>query len=110
MIPKAARRGFDEALRAQPDPRSASCPCAAIEFIGKPYVIERYIKEAPSEVRRAVRQAQSKPIANGFRTLLEMIVSGTAEEPDREGSPLHPVEQTDRLPGASRSPARQQQS
>lgn len=67
-----ARRKFDEALTALPaSARAGSQAQIGLEYCNQLFAIERYIKDAGPEERKAVRRSRSRPILDKFRTWLE---------------------------------------
>jgi transposase len=57
-----ARRYFDEARRAHPEPKGSDRARLALDFIGRLYQIERSIKDVSVEARLQARAAHSAPI------------------------------------------------
>lgn len=66
-----ARRGFEELIKLQPDPDSASHARTALNYIGQLYLVEREIKEASLQTRVTVRSTRSRPIVEAFRSWLD---------------------------------------
>jgi len=62
-----ARRKFDEALRSQLKPDTASLPGLALKKIRGLYHIEREVEELTSDERRAKRHQEAIPLLDDLR-------------------------------------------
>jgi len=74
-----ARRKFDEALKALPDPKRSVAVTAGegLEFCNRLFAVERKLKEASPEERHKVRMEQSRPILDAFLAWLQTQQSRT---------------------------------
>lgn len=74
-----ARRKFDEAVKASAKNKSTRSGKAhhALAVIGKLYTIERRIAALSAQEKRAVRQAESKPLLEALRTWLDEALPST---------------------------------
>ncbi|MGI6650122.1 MAG: IS66 family transposase [Bacillota bacterium] len=68
-----ARRKFDEALKALPDPKRAAAVAAreGLEFCNQLFAIERELKEATPEERYHTRLVRSRPVLDAFLAWLK---------------------------------------
>lgn len=68
-----ARRKFDEALKALPDPKRAAAVTAreGLEFCNRLFAIERDLKDAAPDERYKIRQARSRPVLDAFLVWLK---------------------------------------
>lgn len=68
-----ARRKFDEALKALPDPKRAAAVAAreGLEFCNQLFAIERELKDATPEERYNTRLARSRPVLDAFLAWLK---------------------------------------
>jgi transposase len=67
-----ARRKFEEALQVLPaDARSGSMAQVGLDFCNRLFKVERHLKDATPEERKAVRRARSQPILDAFKAWLE---------------------------------------
>ncbi len=69
-----ARRKFDEALKALPHSARKDGPTAAeqgLKFCNSLFEIERDLRDATPEERKAARQERSKPVLDAFKTWLD---------------------------------------
>ncbi|QGQ97671.1 IS66 family transposase [Paenibacillus psychroresistens] len=67
-----ARRKFDEALQALPDPKRSTPVTASegLDFCNRLFAIEREIKDSTPEERTTIRMARSRPILDAFSAWL----------------------------------------
>jgi transposase len=67
-----ARRKFDEALKALPDPKRSTSVAAGegLDFCNRLFAIERDLKDATPEERTLIRLARSRPILDAFSAWL----------------------------------------
>lgn len=74
-----ARRKYDEALKVAPEARSNPHSVAAqgLDWCNQLFAIERKLAEATPEERRAVREAQSRPVLDGYYAWLRQQKSRT---------------------------------
>lgn len=74
-----ARRYFDEALKALPDPKRPSAVAAreGLEFCNRLFAIERELKDAAPDERYKIRLARSGPVLDAFLAWLKLQKSQT---------------------------------